>query len=315
MDAWLEQNLVCPRDFTALVIEGEALVCPTGHSYPYIDGVPVMLLAEERPTHAHCVESIRFAADRQQDRQKRSHHAVATPTTGGTIDPFVQQNVAATCGLMYRSAINRLSEYPIPSVPLPVGIDPAIEAVLAARRVAAQLGSPARYLVADARHLPFRPGAFDVVHSYSVFQHFAKDDVRHSLTEVGRVLKTGGKSVVQMPNKSGLRNLCVQLMRGFRDPADPSSFLTRYWSMREICQAFEAAVGPTTLTVDGYFYTSAGSGIARELPWRFRVLLELSVLLTKLSGTVSPLKFLADSVYAESERAAPAHAGMELESN
>jgi ubiquinone/menaquinone biosynthesis C-methylase UbiE len=43
--------------------------------------------------------------------------------------------------------------------------------------------------VGDARFLPFRAGSVDVVFSYSVVQHFSKDDASREIKEVGRVLQ------------------------------------------------------------------------------------------------------------------------------
>jgi len=62
-----------------------------------------------------------------------------------------------------------------------VGIYPSLDALRAARRVAAQLQVRAGFVVGDARALPFAAGTFDVAFSYSVLQHFDKVDARDSL--------------------------------------------------------------------------------------------------------------------------------------
>src|SRR5689334_13399687 len=139
---------------------------------------------------------------------------------GSKIDPVVAYLVAATNGLMYRHLIGSLDRYPIPDFPLPngggkllldvgcswgrwtmaasqagyeaVGIDPSLGAVMAARRVAAQLGGQVHYVVGDARHLPFRDARFDTVFSYSVLQHLSRDDAATAVGEIGRVLHGGG---------------------------------------------------------------------------------------------------------------------------
>ena len=121
---------------------------------------------------------------------------------------------------------------------------------MAARRVARQLGLPNRYVVGDARFLPFRDEAFGVVFSYSVLQHLSKEDARAAVAEAGRVLRPGGQSLIQMPNWLGVRCLYHQVRRGFREPR---GFEVRYWGVRELKQAFEQAVGPSTLSVDCYF--------------------------------------------------------------
>ena len=52
MNAWLREHLICPRDREQVDLSGHELVCPRGHRYPYVDGVPIMLLSELQPTHA-----------------------------------------------------------------------------------------------------------------------------------------------------------------------------------------------------------------------------------------------------------------------
>ena len=324
LDPWLARNLVCPKDFSPLTPTGDRLVSAGGRAYPVVEGVPIMLVEDARPTIAHCVKSIEKVV-----RGEMVRPADASPAARG-IDAFVQQNVAASCGLMYRSAINRLRHYPIPEIPLPpssgerlldigcnwgrwslsaarkgylpVGIDPAVDGVLAAQRVARTLGLPALYVVGDARHLPFAPATFDIVHAYSVFLHLAKADVRESLADIARVLKWGGRAVIQMPGKFGPRNLHIQAMRGFREPADPSSFETRYWRVGELRRTFEGALGPTHVRVDGFFFTSAGSDALPGLPAHYRALLSVSRLLARASRAMPPLRYVADSLYVESVR-------------
>jgi ubiquinone/menaquinone biosynthesis C-methylase UbiE len=58
-----------------------------------------------------------------------------------------------------------------------------------------------RAVVADARALPFRRGAFDGVLSTSTLDHFAVvDDIDRSLAELARVLCTGGRLVLTLDN-------------------------------------------------------------------------------------------------------------------
>ena len=165
-----------------------------------------------------------------------------------SVDPVVQGMIGATSGYAYRNLIgeNILREYPIPNISLStgngqhlldigcnwgrwsvaaarkgyvsVGIDPSLGAIMATRRVARQLGLPNRYVVADARELPFKNGVFDVTYSYSVLQHLSKNDVKTALVEVCRVLKNSGLSRIQMAHRIGVRSLQHQIRRQFREP-------------------------------------------------------------------------------------------------
>lgn len=240
------------------------------------------------------------------------------------IDPVVSFLVAATNGNAYRPLIGNLREYPIPHLPLlpspgstfldigcnwgrwcvaaarkgyyPVGIDPSLGAVMAARRVARQLGISARYVVGDARFLPFRDDSFDTVFSYSVLQHFNQEDAQKGFQEMGRVLKPDGTCMVQMANKLGLRSLWVQVKRGFREAKD---FEVRYRSVSELKRIFK----PTgkrfkvSIAADCFF----GLGLQKSdtsftyLP--LRMVIYVSEALKAASRLFPPLRWFADSVY------------------
>jgi SAM-dependent methyltransferase len=250
----------------------------------------------------------------------------AVPVSDTEIDPVVQEVVAATCGRLYRHLVGRLDAYPIPKLPLPpadgelflevgcnwgrwcvaaarsgyrvVGIDPSVKAIAAARRVAQQLEVQATYLVADARRLPFPDASFDVVFSYSVFQHFAKPDALASFDELARVLRPGGLAKIQMANVYGVRSLWNQLReRRFREPR--SLFDVRYWSPRELRDELTRRVGPTELQVDGFFTLNPQATDLELLPRRYR----LVVRSTEALRRVGPLRSAADSLYVVSRRA------------
>jgi 2-polyprenyl-3-methyl-5-hydroxy-6-metoxy-1,4-benzoquinol methylase/uncharacterized protein YbaR (Trm112 family) len=330
MDSWLEHNLVCPRDMSNLQVNGDQLVCDHGHSFPYVDGLPVMLLAEEAPTHPHCHLTLSAASRESRSDARGAGHGSESISAVNGVDPYVQEGIAGTCGYYFVPAINRLTEYPIPELRLPagegrrlldigcnwgrwcisaarlgyrpVGIDPVIDAVRAARRVARQLGIAADYLVADGRHLPFRPDAFDVAHSYSVLMHFSKEDATNTVKEIARVLRPDGTSLVQMANTFGLRNLQIQLMRGINTAFDRGSFAVRYWTPRELIRSFNEIVGPSHLEIEGFFSTSSGSQSIDCLPAKYKFVLATSDLLRRIGSTLPPLKYVADSLYVRSTR-------------
>ena len=183
-----------------------------------------------------------------------------------------------------------------------VGIDPAIDAVRAARRVARQLGVNVQYVVGDARYLPFRAKSFDVLHSYSVLMHFAKEDAIRSVREMARTLKPNGTTLISMANTFGLRNLQIQLMRGFCSSLDRSSFATRYWTPRELRRMFTEIIGPSNLEIEGFFSTSSGSQSIMALPIKYRLALTLSSQLRNLGLVLPALKYVADSLYVRSTR-------------
>ena len=240
----------------------------------------------------------------------------------GDIDSFVQQIIAGTNGCFYIPLVGKLTEYPIPALRLPrgegkffleigcnwgrwcvaaaragycpVGIDPSLKGIRAARHVAQQLGVEAQYVVADGRHLPFAAHSFDQVFSYSVLQHLSREAVRLVLDEIARVMRPEGGCLVQMPNRFGLRCLYHQARRGFREGRD---FEVRYWTPKELSSTFHGVFGSARILVDGFFSLNPQISDVRLLPRRYRPIIYVSEALRAVSRTFSPLTYLADSLY------------------
>ncbi len=316
LDPRLLALLVCPRDKSALTQKPGALFCAKGHRYSVVEGIPILLVAETEQTHIEGTRSLAVAE--AGDAANLPQFNIGPQE----IDPFVKNVISATNGALYQHLVGNLSEYPIPHLRLPrsngklfleigsnwgrwciaaarsgfrpVGIDPSLKSIRAARRVARQLGIDAFFLVADARHLPFPDRLFDQVFSYSVLQHLSRENAGKALQEISRVLRPAGNCQVQMPNKFGMRCLYHQARRGFREGKD---FDVRYWSPRELVSIFRASVGDAKLSVDGFFSLNAQISDIRFLPWKYRTLVRTSELLRKISEVFSPLTYVADSLY------------------
>jgi SAM-dependent methyltransferase/uncharacterized protein YbaR (Trm112 family) len=313
LDPWLAEHLACPRDHGSLTLRGRELVCDAGHRYPCVDGIPVMIVDDVRQTHWYASESLELRDE-------------PPPPAEDGIDPYVRDCLGATCGYLYEPIKHTIHRYPIPEFRWApgtagdvlldigchwgrwcfsaaragftvVGLDPRLLGIRAAKRVADQLGIDARWVVGDARFLPFRAGTFDVEFSYSVLQHLAKDDVRTALGEIRRTLAPGGRSIIQMPTVWGLRNLMHQARRGFAEPAE---FLVRYWGVGELRRTFAAAIGPTSLTVDGFFSLNAQKADIDLMPAHFRAVVRASEAMRWMAARLPPLVTVADSVYVES---------------
>lgn len=318
------ESLRCPRDRMCLSVTGDKLRCQGSHEYPLVDGIPIMLLGDVEQTHWVADASLR----------KAHEWSAALPgsdpdSSSGSVHPFVQEMVASTSGYLYRPLVGRLAAYPIPWLRLPdgmgkrlldvgcnwgrwsvaasragyavVGVDPSLDAILAARAVARDLRVDAAFAVADARYLPFRDGAFDTVFSYSVIQHFSKQNAKRALGEVRRVLSPHGLSLVQMPNRWGVRSLYHQLRRGLGEGRD---FDVRYWSPRELESTFNRIIGPSTLSVDGFFGLGIQPSDIDMLPLRYQAVVRSSEVLRGLSERIPRLTNVADSLYVTSEPSA-----------
>lgn len=313
-------SLTCAEAHRYPIVDGVPVMLPEGQS-------PTMAGTEHSLRRAHgesvdprrpdlYLESLGISADEKSG-------VVELAGRGGPIDPVVAYLVAATNGLMYRHLVGALKRYPIPSLPLPagegrllldvgcswgrwslaahargyevVGVDPSLGAVMAARRVARQLGAPNRYVVGDARCLPFVPELFDVAYSYSVVQHFSRPDAAAAVGELGRVLKPGGLAKVQMATRYGLRCLYHQARRGFRDG---EGFEVRYWSVGELSRLFGALVGETRFEVDGFFGIGLQASDESLMTPLLRRALHASEILKSVSRSIPALGRVADSVFA-----------------
>ena len=338
LDPWYLSNLVCPRDRTVLTLSGGALVCEKQHRYPIVDGIPVMLVDEAPETIGIAAASLAAASrpdttglhvDTLSLSDDERQGILELNRSGSAIDPVVAYLVAATNGMMYRHLIGTLARYPIPELPMPdgrgqllldigcswgrwtlaaaargydaVGIDPSLGAVLAATRVAAALGRKARFVVGDARHLPFRDGAFDAAYSYSVIQHLSYVDAATAVGEIGRVVRMSGLVRVQMPTRYGVRCLYHQARRRFRAAI---GFEVRYWTWPQLRALFTAAIGETRLEVDGFFGIGLQPVDRPLMTPALRAVLAASQSLKAASRLFPVLKRGADSVFVEAVRTA-----------
>jgi len=328
--------LACPVHGESLRETDKGLACPRGHEYPVIDGVPVFL-DERPQTIGIAEHSLRAAKAGAHDdpyflgtigiadheRAELSRQLKSAPESG--VDPVISLLVGATNGIAYKHLIGTLQDYPIPDIRLPagngailldigcnwgrwsiaaarkgyrtIGIDPSLGAVLAAKRLAAKMGLPCRFVVGDARFLPLRPQSVDVVFSYSVIQHFSREDASSAIREVGRVLRQGGRSLIQMPTVFGLRCLYHQARRGF---TDGNGFDVRYWTIPALRDLFGKCVGPTSFSVDCFFGIGLQASDLHMMPLPLKVIIGASEALRKTSRWLPQLRYVADSVYVES---------------
>ena len=311
VEVW--QELACPRDRTRLEPQGETLVCEQGHEFPFVDGIPVMVVDDElAPTQPG------YWSDPEQIARVRA--AEPPPVEGEGVDPYVAELILGTHGNLYKHLSGGMSRYPIPDFPLPrgngellldigcnwgrwsiaaaqrgyrpIGVDPSFEAIVAARRIARQLG---------ARHaLRRRRRAAAAVRGRHVRRRLL---VRRAaaLLEVGRRAspstrsrawsKRSGYSWVQMPNSLGALNAVRLAQRRFREG---DAFEVRYWTPSELKRVF-GRIGPTELATDGFFTLNPQKRDLDLLPARFRAVVHVSEALKRVAR--------ADDVRGQRERA------------
>lgn len=168
--------------------------------------------------------------------------------------------------------------------------------MLTAKRIARKLGVEATFVVGDARHMPFADRSFDAVFSYSVLQHFSKENSRHTLSHAARCLKPGGACLIQLAQTFGLRQIMLQAQRGFR-PA--RGIEVHQWTVPEMKRTFRELIGSTRVRVDGFFNLNSQLRDLPLLPLKSRVIVRTSEALRKLSGYLPPLIYVADSINVE----------------
>lgn len=322
--SWNGQDLVTPAGRTYPVVDG----MPVMLRRDQVQTIGIARASIARASGDHDVVD-RRAPDFHleslgigEPEKARIVELVQSRTAG--IDPVVSLMVSATSGNQYvhMRGDASIAEYPIPEIKLPpgdgrtlldlgcnwgrwcvaaaragyrpVGIDPSLGGAMAARRVARELGLDIKFVVGDARWLPFAEASFDTVWSYSVLQHFSRSDARSALHQAGRALKPGGTAKIQMANWLGIRSLYHQARRGFREP---ESFDVRYWSTSEIANAFTAAIGPATLGVDCYFGLGWQWVDMRYMSPLHKPILAASEVLRRCSLVFTPMTHVADSVF------------------
>jgi SAM-dependent methyltransferase len=319
--------LACPIDKQRMQVASGALSCPNGHHYPVVGEVAVLLRSDVADSHPYFHESRQAAKAAEMEQRTDVDQPIEART--GSVDPFVQQEIVKTNGILYRQALGALQRYPIPEIPLPagsnahlldvgcnwgrwslaasrrgyraIGIDPSLAAVQAAYRVSRELNTPADFLVGDGRNLPFPDRSFDVVYSYSVLQHFSKEDARDSIREAARVTKPGGTVLIQLANLLGIRQLYNQMRDLARN--EQGLFRVRRWTPREMLSAFNELVGPARLTADGFFSLNAQATDTDLMAPFPKLVVRSSEALKGLAARFSPLSLLADSVFVEATRA------------
>ena len=84
----------------------------------------------------------------------------------------------------------------------------------------------------------------------------------------------------------------------------------RYWRLPEMRRAFARTIGPARLSVDAYFGLGIQASDVDLLPWKFRVVVQASTALRRLSRMLPWMRSFADSIYVTALReGAPAVPG------
>ena len=197
--------LACPRNRSPLELRGDTLVCARGTSPdgqrraragPSRPGADAARLlgdsrggrAGSRPgagANGRLRRSVRHGADRGDARESLPGSRPASQVSDSRVSvtaPRGTRLLDLGCNWGRWSIAAARAGFSV------VGVDPSVEAIAAADRVARQLGEDVSYAVGDARRLPFPDATFEVVFSFSVLQHFDPAAFEEAVDEIGRVL-------------------------------------------------------------------------------------------------------------------------------
>jgi SAM-dependent methyltransferase/uncharacterized protein YbaR (Trm112 family) len=334
----LNNFLACPIDGSPLVRDDRGWISPSGRTYPEIDGIPILFHPDSPDTFDAMAQTKRFANPQSFAKDPwlietlglnaNEKQSLRRQFESGdySVDPVISHMVGATCGNLYVHNIGKLPRYPIPDFRWkqgngrvlldlgcnwgrwcvaaaregfkPIGIDPQIGALLAARRLCKKMGIEAHFICGDARHPPIISDRIDLVFSYSVLQHLSRPDVNRIAAQVHRVLKPRGQVIVQMPHRYGIRCFYQLAKRRFKDG---DGFQVRYWSRKQLREVF-GQIGPVTFTTEGYFGIGLQPADKDLLPTSYQKIVTFSEFLRRNEKLVPFARSFADSLYVHAEK-------------
>ena len=341
IDPRLRDQLVCPRDRGSLKELNATLHCASGHVYPIVDGVPVMLLADVPQTFGAAAASLARAENRDVDRRapqlylesveisdEEKQGVLELATRSSPVDPVVAYLVAATNGLMYRHLIGSLESYPIPEIDLPPGDGRSLLDIgcswgrwsfAATRRGYHAVGiDPSLGAVMAARR---------VARQLNLAASFVVGDARHLPFAAGAFDTVFSYSVIQHFSRVDATRAVAEIGRVLRHGgvarvqmptryglrclyhqarrgfSDGEGFDVRYWRTGELSRLFGERVGQSRLEVDGYFGIGLQQSDAHLMTAPRRAVLRASKAITVLSGHLPWLVRVADSVYVQATKA------------
>lgn len=335
IDSFLLDILKSPNNNSALFVNGSSLNSEEGETFDVIDGVPILLPNQsdtmDSILHSRNAKKI-YTSDPYlvdslglNNNEKARLKETIKNSNGNSLDPVASFMVGATCGNAYSDMRGNLKEYPIPHFPLktgnkkvlldigcnwgrwlisaaregfiPIGIDPQIGALLAAKRITEKLGIKAHFICGDGRFLPIKENSLDAVYSYSVIQHLSFEDAEKVSKEIYKGLKPNGFSYIQMPTKIGLKGFMHRAKNKF---AEPIGFDVRYWSIKQLKNRFGNNIGPTTFETDCFFGIGLQYADIDKVKWAYKPFFAISEFLKTLSKTIKPITYFADSVFVKS---------------
>ena len=262
------------------------------------------------------------------NRQKIYEKLEYTPkpkSYAGKLPWIVQQQIAATNGKHYTDKVGKLMDYPIYELPvsgvekglmldigsgwgrwlvagankgyIPIGVDIRLEFCEAALTSLNALGKTGYVLVGDLKNLPFKSDIFDLVWSFSVIQHTHKKRLLNCLEHINRIIKMDGYTLLEFPNKYGIKNRFGNVQATEAEKDDYNSWEVRYYSIDEYREIFEKIFR----NFQYKNHSLIGIGILKDdlkyVSFKNKILSGISLFGSMLTNIIPGLTKISDSIY------------------
>jgi ubiquinone/menaquinone biosynthesis C-methylase UbiE/uncharacterized protein YbaR (Trm112 family) len=307
---FLKANLICLRCKNEnLSFFSDKIECnKCNYEYKIISDIPILIDENKNDSVYHLID-------------KRIPDKNINQKNDYGIYKFIEENIKGTSGYLYQ--IKNLKKYPIPKIEiidkylkdkifldigcgwgrwtisssklskLSVGVDVSIDSLICANNIAKEMNLNCIFIYADIRNLPFKNNTFDTAFSYSVLQHLSSFHVYRTLKSIHRSLKNNGYLKFQLMNKFALRNLFIQLKRGFREP---QGFEVRYHNpsrFKKMINKFYFDINQSNCS----FFTQARIEDFSYLSFNGKVIILFSFIFNKLSKYLIKLSHLSENIY------------------
>jgi len=249
------------------------------------------------------------------------------------IEDQVQVIIASTNGIHYKDKVNKLTSYPRYELPIepaqndnalmldigcgwgrwliagadknyiPIGLDLIPEFAETSLKVLQAHNKTGYVVVGDLEHIPFKENIFDLVWSFSVIQHTHYDKLTSCLNHINRVLTKDGFTLLEFPNKNGIRNFFTsrkwEQHRHDKNSGRPLS--VRYYTPKQYEEIFMQAFGNFSFTNHSFM----GIGVLKEdikyVSTKNKIPVAISLAGSLLTRVIPGLKYISDSIYIKAK--------------
>lgn len=251
LEGWFARSLQCPACAAALTQREDQLECQSGHSFDVIDGVPVLVTADETAQvaeqHKHQREFYDqvYGSDSKYTLElwQRAYVDRLRPLWDASPQaPFLDVGAGGDAYTVVEAARLGLRA---------IGCDLSVEAMRRARRLAVAEGLEDRcgFVVCMAERLPFAAETFGSAAAVHVLEHLNDDD--SALEEFARVTKPGAKMFIGVPNTFDKMPALLRPVYRWHDRR--IGHLRRYSASRLEAQARAAGFDVSRLTFSAHW--------------------------------------------------------------